>query len=952
MNAPAPPIKILLVDDEEDAYLLLQNMLEAGGGAAHKVEWISQYKPAVEALTQNRHDVYIVDYRLDNHDGMALIAEARRKGGRGPFILMTGYNRPGLDLQALAAGFDDYLVKGEYTADELKRAIRYCRERARNARHLRQSEQKFRALAETTPNALFVADDQGRLLYANPSALALFGHAAQDLPGLTLADLVAERSREAHRQAWERLRGEGEGREPGGRMEMRGVKKDGAEFPIEMSLTTWETDEGRFFAAIIRDTSALKAAAEALQRMNAELERRVRQRTAELRESQQRYQAFIRQSTEGIWRFELEKPLPVDCPEEEQIEHAFRHAYLAECNDAMARMYGFSGAEDLAGKRLEDFLIRSDPKNTDFLRTFVRSGYRLTEAESHEKDRDGNDKYFLNNFIGVVENGQLVRVWGTQRDITERKRIERELQRLNEGLEQRVNERTVQLREKEARFRCIAESAMDGVLLADETGRLLYGNRSAARLFGCSEQDFREKDVFQLLDGPSRREAEAFFRHPAAEEARFPARPLELQGVDKQGRVFPLEMSLASWQAEERRFFSLIVRDITERRRAESHLRFQADILSQVNDAVIVTDRDGRIVYGNRRAEELYGVETGEMIGHAPDELVRGAWLPPALEASLRDELAAEGSWRAEVLQTRRNGEEMPVDLSVSAIKDESGAVAGRVILVRDVTERRRLEGMLLHSEKLAAMGQMAAAVSHELKAPLAVIFGFADALSERLRQDKASSAPLDIIKRQAMRCANLINNLLDFSRKGEPAEMKEFALQEAVEAALVLVRSHVAEHLIHFRSEIHPEPLVVRAHRDMIEQIVINLALNGIDAMKEKGVLTVGVEPLSRGGRAWARIRVQDTGVGIPKDAQKRLFEPFFTTKEAGKGTGLGLWLVRQIVSRLEGTIECESAPKKGTVFTVCLPLAGKRPSAGTAAPGRAVERPARKGGVPSKKT
>src|SRR6266516_3968683 len=152
-----------------------------------------------------------------------------------------------------------------------------------------------------------------------------------------------------------------------------------------------------------------------------------RRAEAALQQAEERYRAFVTQSTEGIWRFEFDEPLPVNQAEAEQIEHFYRHSYLAECNDAMAQMYGYASAQDLTGTRLGDLLVRSDPSNEEMLRVFLRSGYRLAHVESHERDRDGQPKVFLNNLVGIVEDGLLKRAWGTQRDITDLKRLEDQL---------------------------------------------------------------------------------------------------------------------------------------------------------------------------------------------------------------------------------------------------------------------------------------------------------------------------------------------------------------------------------------------------------------------------------------------------------------------------------------------------------------------------------------------
>jgi hypothetical protein len=131
---------------------------------------------------------------------------------------------------------------------------------------------------------------------------------------------------------------------------------------------------------------------------------------------------LIEVTTEATWRFQHEKPLDITLPEDEQVEHLYLYSFLAECNDAFARMYGFRTAADVVGTRLVVFCPPSHLENVAYLRSFIRSGYRLEDAESQEIDRYGNAKYFVNNLVGIFERGQLVGAWGTQRDVTEQKR--------------------------------------------------------------------------------------------------------------------------------------------------------------------------------------------------------------------------------------------------------------------------------------------------------------------------------------------------------------------------------------------------------------------------------------------------------------------------------------------------------------------------------------------------
>jgi len=140
--------------------------------------------------------------------------------------------------------------------------------------------------------------------------------------------------------------------------------------------------------------------------------------------AEERYRSFIAQSSEGVSRLEIDPPVPINLPEEEQIDRLYAGARIAECNDAMARMYGFNEASELLGTRLSDLHNVADPTNREQIRAFIRAGYRVSDSETREHDREGRPRVFLNNVVGFVENGQLVRVWGTQRDVTEQRHLE------------------------------------------------------------------------------------------------------------------------------------------------------------------------------------------------------------------------------------------------------------------------------------------------------------------------------------------------------------------------------------------------------------------------------------------------------------------------------------------------------------------------------------------------
>ncbi|MFL6262958.1 MAG: ATP-binding protein [Thermoanaerobaculia bacterium] len=256
-------------------------------------------------------------------------------------------------------------------------------------------------------DAVVTVDAQGRVTFMNPAAERLAGTRVEAALGRPFQDVLPLLDA-ATRQPLSPDPGVGAAHD---------ALLDGSGEARQLALTVEPCHEGDRECSgavlVLRDVTAAEQA---------------------LRESQERYRAFIEQSSEGIWRFELEEPIPIDLPVDEQIELAYQHGVLAECNRVMAQMYGLADESEILGARLGQLLPATDPHNVKYLRNFVESGYRLTGAESHELDAEGNPKVFLNNLVGVVEDGRLVRAWGSQLDITEQRRLEEELRRRAEEL--------------------------------------------------------------------------------------------------------------------------------------------------------------------------------------------------------------------------------------------------------------------------------------------------------------------------------------------------------------------------------------------------------------------------------------------------------------------------------------------------------------------------------------
>lgn len=301
-----------------------------------------------------------------------------------------------------------------------------------------------------------------------------------------------------------------------------------------------------------------------------------------LRQSEERYRAFIEQSSEGIWRFELEQPLSTKLSESEQIQYFYQHGYLAECNQVMAKMYGFSHAKEIVGVKLANLLVQSEPLNIEYLRSFIRSRYKLNSAESYEVDKDGKFKYFLNNLVGIVENGFLVRAWGTQIDVTERKQAD------------------TALRLSEERFRMLLENVKDyAIFLLDTDARVIRWSVGAENILGYREAEILGQSgsiIFTPEDiraGADKEELNAAVTQGQAEDERWHVR--------KDGTVFWASgiMTPLRDQTGQLQGFAKIMRDFTDRKQAESEreqllkreqeARAEAEAANRMKDEFLAT---------------------------------------------------------------------------------------------------------------------------------------------------------------------------------------------------------------------------------------------------------------------------------------------------------------------------------------------------------------------------
>jgi PAS domain S-box-containing protein len=359
--------------------------------------------------------------------------------------------------------------------------------------------------------------------------------------------------------------------------------------------------------------------------------------------------------------------------------------------------------------------------------------------------------------------------------------------------------------------------------------------------------------------------------------------------------------------------------DITERKQSEQQRMLLFTAIEQSRDSIVITNSEGTIQYVNRAFEIVSGYSRYEAIGQKPSLLKSGKH-GEAFYKSMWQTIEAGNVWEGILINKRKDGNEFEEEANICPIINDAGVITNYVAVKRNITERRKMELIVRQSEKMSAVGQLAAGVAHEINNPLGVILGFAQALVRRLQANDPLEMPLKSIEREAVRCKNLVQDLLTFSRASK-MEREPMQINRAVEGALSLISAQARMGRIEVKKDLAPDLPRIMANQNQLQQIIINLANNAMDAMSQEGVLTISTEHLREGALSWVCLKVLDTGSGIPADIQSRIFDPFFTTKPVGKGTGLGLSLVHEIVQKHSGSVEVHSRPGH-TEFVIKFPV------------------------------
>lgn len=488
------------------------------------------------------------------------------------------------------------------------------------------------------------------------------------------------------------------------------------------------------------------------------------------------------------------------------------------------------------------------------------------------------------------------------------------------------------LRESEQRYRLLAETAPDHIFITNPDHTILYMNHVAARSVGRRP----EAVVGMRLDD--------LFPPPVVAEMQS-----KMDMVLRDGAPMSMEEKLLFSGREV--WFSTILtplkdpggattavmgisRDITDRKLAEDEReKYIADLTKLMNiisrshkewqqtfdgigDMISIHDRQCTIIKANRAFAAFLGHDPKDIVHRKCHELVHGTCDPIGGCPHLKT--LGDGIAHNEEVHDPRSGKTLRV--STFPWYDEDGAVAGSIHIAKDITEEKDREMRLILAERLAALGQMASGIAHEINNPLAAISGCAEGLRNRISQGRYDAdffqQYLTIIEEEVGRCKAITTNMLSFVRKAS-ADRKPLDIPSLMDKTLDIIgiqgRLKSVKVVRDYQRDVRPVP----GSEGEVRQFLLAMVTNALDAMSDKGVLTAGIR--ADGGRAI--ITIADTGSGIAPDNLTRIFDPFFTTKNETGGTGLGLSIAKKIVSNHSGTIDVQSLPGKGTTFTISLP-------------------------------
>ena len=509
------------------------------------------------------------------------------------------------------------------------------------------------------------------------------------------------------------------------------------------------------------------------------------------------------------------------------------------------------------------------------------------------------------------DSGRAIGLVSVGVDLSERRRMNEEVKALNRQLELQVQE-----------YQTLLSVASDAIFVADTDRRYIDVNIAACQLLGYTREELlglSVSDITRPTDNPGQ---EGRFVRMRTGETVLSERMLRR----KDGSLLVAELSAV--ELPDGRGLA-IVRDITARKELEKEQARLATAVEQADEAIVITDQAATILYVNPAFERVSGYSREELLGEN-SRILHSGQHDASFYKEMWTTLQSGRTWHGIFVNRRKDGSLYEEDAWITPIRDPDGSVVSYVGVKRDVTRERILEAQLHQSQKMEAIGQLAGGIAHDFNNLITAIRGYSELVRDTLPAGSPSREDVEQIVLAADRAAELTKQLLAFSRR-QVLRPQVVSPAQIVDGIVPMLRRLLGEDIELVTSTV-PDLGHVRADPNLLERIVLNLAVNARDAMPGVGRLDirtanaefeVGPEARQAGVPAgrYVVIEVSDTGAGMDPATRDHAFEPFFTTKDPGSGSGMGLAVVHGAVKASGGEIFLYSEPDQGTTFKIYLP-------------------------------
>jgi len=461
-----------------------------------------------------------------------------------------------------------------------------------------------------------------------------------------------------------------------------------------------------------------------------------------------------------------------------------------------------------------------------------------------------------------------------------------------------------------------------GFFVVDASLNLIYWSRGVEEIYGLTAESVIGCNIFnalpQLDDCAELKSALTSALQEKREKELFSC----TQQVD--GKKLILDIKCVPMLNEQREIIgcSMLVHDVTKLKKSESRLhryeQYFENILNDAADAIVLLDEDDHITLWNKAAESLFGYKEKQVIGQSLEVIFPKDKKTKADLAEMNQTVREQGVVRRHRVETvAQDGHIVLTAFTRTRLRNEKKEFIGSSVILRDITQQEQLRQQVVHSEKLSAVGTLAAGIAHEVGTPLTSISSLAQIMQMKT-DDEEFKAKLALIQQSIDRISRTVRTLVDFSRPATE-KIESVYLNSVVDHVLRIIKYDKRLKHQQIITLLEPNIGLVRANFDQVLQVLINICLNAADAMEGKKDGVLEVKTWNNGKYVCARVR--DNGGGIKKKHLSCIFDPFFTTKTNGKGTGLGLWVSYNIIKSFSGDIKVESDVGKGTSFTIILP-------------------------------